>query len=189
MGICDLCAKGSEEINLFKRYENNHKELGPHERNGFISVIFLMLFLFVFNIYDLATGSLYETKVIPVAATPNRNSKSCQKMQSMKENYLQIDATVTAIAGDQNYAPLEENIALTVVSKAGCEVNREPKSKDGKKKDPEEMLSNCWWGLHMQHSGGVKTCPEATGLTLEPKQKRVFKLGLVFGRSVRESLG
>ena len=137
MGICDLCAKGSEEINLFKRYENNHKELGPHERNGFISVIFLMLFLFVFNIYDLATGSLYETKVIPVAATPNRNSKSCQKMQSMKENYLQIDATVTAIAGDQNYAPLEENIALTVVSKAGCEVNREPKSKDGKKNDPE----------------------------------------------------
>ena len=136
MGICNLCATGSEEINLFKRYENNHKELGPHERNGFISVIFLMLFLFVFNIYDLATGSLYETNVIPVAATPNREFQSCQKMQSMKENYLQIDATVTAIAGDQSYTPLEDNIVLTVVSKAGCEVNREPEE-DEKKKDQE----------------------------------------------------
>ena len=70
-GFCaGLCAKASEESNLFKRYEPDYSKLGPHERNGFVAIIVLVLFALFVSIVDLVINGTTEIFQTPISAMP-----------------------------------------------------------------------------------------------------------------------
>ena len=49
--------KASEAANLFKRYRTDHLELGAHEHNGFVAVIFIMIGMLTAQVYDISAAA------------------------------------------------------------------------------------------------------------------------------------
>jgi hypothetical protein len=139
--IAGLLKTGSEEMNFFKRYENNHEELGPHECRGFLSIIVLMLLVFISIIYDLVINGVNTRYLKPIPVLANSHSNDCNKVEHFAKQCLQFDATVVNVLGghDRFYAPPSENIDITMVSKPGCEVF----SEDMIKKMKSEAFEKC----------------------------------------------
>ena len=183
--IAGLIKTGSEEVNLFKRYENNHEELGPHECRGFFSIIVLMFFVFLGVIYDLATDGVDEMYLKPIPVLTNSHSHDCNRVEHFAQQCLQFDATVVNVVGsrDRFYMPPSENIEITMVSKPGCEVFAEDQikkmQKDALKKCGKELGNTTefavnkplkitpnfvlptWGSKEKTHTGCSNECPSA----------------------------